>query len=444
MPLGRHFQSAAKTYAVPGRWAYRSMLAAALALLASTTAWTKPGDAHSNDDAQASADVRLAMSKPPSNNDGPGKGAGDRPTRSTKSTTQPAGPKKAVATSRPAAKRKASSRSDDNTAGLPWRPGRKPVQLWPPPEKREVGTEPARDGIVIGQWSYRSERSPTARDGVPWRLIVTPAGAEAMKWQMGGAHQPVVALHAARVGAGEVRNEKDIPVIEMPQTVWRQRMGADLQDVVGVHFHEYVSNDVARILYTIHKVPPDNLEGTSSDSVYDGKSGTRIEATLLAPVIWHLDQSIVVRVDNETTPQKEEQERQTAYRVGHELGHAGVSQEVLPIVIAGPQTWNPQYCEGRRSEVVYYWKRELIGRSWVGYRSGGGGKIATLRTTIAVVPPTRWSLLLPIPPQRVTRKHLEQFNDQIVLLGPQLNAADKAAQEKFHAHHGEYDAATGP
>ncbi|MBX3395283.1 MAG: hypothetical protein KF841_07935 [Phycisphaerae bacterium] len=335
-------------------------------------------------------------------------------------------------------------RSDDNSAGLPWRPGQKPVQLWPLPEKRAVGADSARGGLVIGQWSYRSERSANPRDGVPWRLIVTPAGAEAMKWQVGGAHQPIVALQAARVGAGEIRNEKDIPVIEMPQTVWRQRMGADLQDVVGVHFHEYVSNDVARILFTIHKVPPDSPDGSSADTDHDGKSGTRIEATLLAPVIWHLDQSIVVRVDNETTPQKDERERQTAFRVGHELGHAGVSQEVLPTVIAGPQTWNPAYCEGRRSEVVYYWKRELIGRSWDGYRSGNGGQIATLRTSIAVVPPTRWSLLLPIPPQRVTRKHLEQFNDQIVRLGPLLNAADKVSQDKFHAHYGEYDAPSGP
>lgn len=351
--------------------------------------------------------------------------------------------KKPTATTKPTTSRPAKWRRD-NSAGVPWRTGHRPVKLWPFDEKDKNENPRSGEAIVLGDWSYRSERAPSAKDGVPWRLIVTPAGPDAFDWQRGGADRPMIAIQAARAEMGAERSEKDVPVIEIPESVWRQRMAKDLQDVVGIHFHEFVSDDVARILYTIHKVPPDKADGSPINGDYEGKPGTRIEATLMTPVIWHLDQSIVVRVDNEKTPSRDDREKQTDYRIQHELGHAGVSQDVITAVIAGPQTWNPKYCEGRRSEFEYYWKRSLIGRRWDGYRTGGGAKIATLRTSIAVVPPTRWSMLLPIPPHRVTQKHLQQFNNEIVLLGPALVAADKAAQEKFHSHQGEYDAPVGP
>lgn len=352
-------------------------------------------------------------------------------------TTNPA-PDKKKARNSPARPR------SDNAAGLPWRPGHKPVQLWPPAEKREGAIASAGKAISMGQWTYRSERAATAADGVPWRLIVTPSAEFESKWQNGGSDQPALTVQAARAAIGDTRDEATIPVIEMPEIVWKQRMAADLQNVVGIHFHEFVSNDVARILYTIHKVPADGPDGSPVNGTYEGQAGTRIEATLMTPVIWSLDQSIVVRIDNERTPSKDEREQQTQFRVAHELGHAGVSLDAMLEVIAGPQTWDLKYCKGRRSVFEYYWKRELVGREWDGYRASSGAKIATLRTSIAVVPPTRWSMLLPIPPQRVTQKHLQQFNDLIALIGPQLVAADKAAQEKFHAHHGEFDAPVGP
>ena len=359
--------------------------------------------------------------------------------------SQPPSGKDDRSTSRPS-KRSADrppSWKGDNTAGLPWRPGQKPVRLWPPPEgeapeRRQVGSR-----LVLGEWSYRSERSANALDGVPWVLYVEPADRESNIWRRGDFNQAKPEFLVGSSRAAQDPAEVKLPVIELPEVVWRERMANDLQDVVGIHFHEFVSNDVARILYTIHKVPPDNPDGSPMNGVFDGKSGTRIEATLLTPVIWSLDQSVVVRVDNQRTPDKAERDRQTAYRIEHETGHAAVSQQVLLEVIAGPQTWNPKYCEGRRSRVEYFWKRELIGKSWDGYQRNVG-KLATLRTTVALVPPTRWSLLLPIPPERVTQRHLEQFNEQIVLLGPQFINADKAAQEKFHSHHGEFDATGGP
>src|SRR5262249_26273726 len=149
------------------------------------------------------------------------------------------------------------------------------------------------------------------------------------------------------------------------------------------------------------------------------------------PVIYGLDQSIVVRTDS--------LHKELADSRGqHETGHADLAFKVFLAVLKGPQDWKPQYCTGRRSQVEYYWKREQIGRSWDGY-GDGAGKLATLRTSIVLVPPTRWSMLLPIPPERVTQKHIQAFNDSIVLLGPQFAEADNLAQAKFHARHGAFE-----
>ncbi len=327
------------------------------------------------------------------------------------------------------------SRADD-TAEIKSRPGRKRVELWPPPEKPEGKTPPS--SITIGDWTYTVVKPQTAKGGVPWRLVVTPSNENAAGWKQGAAGgRPKLLATAARSNADPAKAPPDsIPVIKLPQSVWKARMDTDLQRVVGIHFHEYVSDDVARILFTLHKVPPDNPDGTApSAGSYDGQSGTRIEATLLAPVVYNLDQSVVARIDNETVPDKQKRDALTASRVEHEMGHADVSQKVQPAVLRGQQDWNLKYCKGRRSHLEYYWRKERIGRSWDGYQRGVG-KLLTLRTSIALVPPTRWSMLLPIPPERVTAKHLQRFNDAIVLLGPTFAATDKHAQDRFHSHRG--------
>jgi hypothetical protein len=177
--------------------------------------------------------------------------------------------------------------------------------------------------------------------------------------------------------------------------------------------------------------PRRSVEDAANGDSYSPVVGTRIEATLLAPVVYSLDQTVVAREDP--------LDKQKAIRRGeHELGHAELSQQVLIAVLHGPQDWDPDRCTGRRSQIEYYWKREQIGRSWKGLR-GGVGKVAALRTSVVLVPPTRWSMLLPIPPERVTQKHIDQFNEAIVMIGESFASTDRLAQERFHAEHGEYE-----
>ncbi|MCZ6699552.1 MAG: hypothetical protein O7D94_11520, partial [Planctomycetota bacterium] len=95
-------------------------------------------------------------------------------------------------------------------------------------------------------------------------------------------------------------------------------------------------------------------------------------------------------------------------------------------------------CTGRRSEVHYYWKREQIGRTWSGY-DRERGKLASQRTTLVLVPPTRWSLMLPVPPERVTQKQIQAFNDSIVMTGARFGKLDRVAQARFHADHGAFE-----
>ncbi|HVP13705.1 MAG TPA: hypothetical protein VMV94_21195 [Phycisphaerae bacterium] len=315
------------------------------------------------------------------------------------------------------------------------RPGKKKVELTPP------SSQPAShsgEPVEIGGWAYRANRSGQPLDGVPWELIVTPAGPDAASWHKGEPDWqslPMPSSRQVKVLVDRVYIEKDdtkIPVVEIPDVVWKEWMAPDLQDVVGIHFHELVTDDTARILYTLHKVPPDRPDGKPPEpGSYKGRAGVRVEATLLTPLTFALDQTILVRVD-----QLEKDKAKS--RAEHETGHALASQEVLLDVLRGPQNWNVEYCTGRRCRLAYYWKRELIGRSWGGYR-GGVAKISTLRTTVALVPPTRWSMLLPIPPERVTQKQLQEFNDSIVHLEAVFARLDKASQDRFHSSHGAYE-----
>lgn len=327
-----------------------------------------------------------------------------------------------------------------DTAGLGRRTGARPIDLWPPREADGQIAGPGKS-IELGGWRYRAVRSSQPRDGVPWELVVTPCGEDAETWRKGSDQCPklpaVTMATATRTPGTSKQNPDSVPIVVIPDILWKQWMASDLQDVVGIHFHEYVSEDVARILYTVHKVPPDGPDGKSPPAgSYPGRSGSRIEATLLAPLAFNLEQAIVAR--------KDPLDRDAAqHRAEHEAGHAGISQGVLLQVLRGPQDWDPEYCQGRRSRLGYYWKRERIGRSWRGYR-GGAGEILTLRTTVVVVPPTRWSILVPIPPERLTQKDIQAFNDAIVGLGAQFVKADHESQGRFHARHGSFEQASSP
>jgi len=314
------------------------------------------------------------------------------------------------------------------------RPGAHPVQLLPTTQR--AGRNYGADGVNLGDWNYRASKAPP-RDGVPWELTVAPARGREDDWTRGIGGLPP-ALRSVEKRAPDVVIGPPLPpkhVIVIPDVLWKRWMAADLQDVVGIHFHEVVSTDVARILFTLHKIPPDSPPGPRPPPEHAGPTGTRIEATLLTPFTLHLDQAIVVREDPLN------KDLATA-RAAHEEGHADISRQVFFAVLAGPQDWQPRYCTGRRSRVEYYWKQERIGRSWPGYQDGEG-KLLTTRTTVALVPPTRWSLMLPIPPERVTQTHLQAFNDSIVHVSQMFAELDQRAQERFHAEHGSFEAA-GP
>jgi len=327
-----------------------------------------------------------------------------------------------------------AARADD-TAGLKTPDGTRPVELKICSEKdRPRRLEP----LVIDGWEYRAVPAAEARDGVPWELIVTPVNDNAKLWQKGESGRrgmPPLDYREGQFVGDRARLDKsraDLPVIEVPQVLWKQWMASGYANAVGIHFHEFVSDDVARILFTLHKVPPDGPDGKPLAPEAAGvRAGTRIEATLLAPVVYSVDQSILVRVD----PLEKER---TAGRIRHELGHAQVSQDVLLAVLRGPQDADPKTCTGRRSQTAFYWRRQLISRSWDGCR-GGKEEVAALRTSIVLVPPTRWSLLLPIPPERVTQQHIQAFNDVIVRLSGVFQQADNRAQDDYHAVHGAYE-----
>lgn len=328
-------------------------------------------------------------------------------------------------------------------------PRKTPVKLDPPSVPT---TAPAEREFTLDGWHYRVQRGQ-AEGGVPWELIVTPSGPDAEKWrreEMIGVAPTGRKPAGGRKVTGKTRVKnlesvveqpqptvhrtlslEEIPTIKVPDIVWTGWMAKDLQDVVGIHFHELKAANPAQILFTLHKVPADGPDG-KPPADYKGRFGSRLEATLLAPIEFQLDQTVVVRDDRLKKDMAQK-------RAEHEVGHAGMSHEVLLASIAGPETWDEAACKGRRARVTYYWKREKIGRSWDGYRDAST-KLLTAKTTLVVVPPTRWSMLLPLPPQKVTQKHLDAFNEATVLTTAKFAIADREAQARFHAEHGEFEA----
>jgi len=328
-------------------------------------------------------------------------------------------------------------------------PRKVPVELDPPAKPT---TAPAEQEFTKDGWHYRVQKSGQTAGGVPWELIATPSGPDAETWRREEMTGVVPAPKGASVrrmipGKAPVKegvrhveemprpvhktlNIDEIPIIKVPDIVWTGWMAKDLQEVVGIHFHELTAANPAQILYTLHKVPADGPDG-KPPADYKGKVGTRLEATLLSPMRFALDQTVVVR--------EHRLKKDLAQKRGeHEIGHAGMSQDVLLSSIAGPETWDEAACTGRRAKVTYYWKREKLGRNWTGYRNAST-QLLTARTIVVVAPPTRWSMLLPVPPDKVTQKQLDAFNEAIVLTTAKFASVDRDAQAKFHAEHGEFE-----
>lgn len=326
-----------------------------------------------------------------------------------------------------------STRAQD-TAGIPTEPGRRKIRLLPlESPKRAPDGAPVPNEITIGDWTYRAARAADLREGVPWELIVTPAGKLADLWKKGPdvLRLPGLAAQPTNPRLQEVLRPEAVPLIEVPDVLWKQWLGPDFSDVVGIHFHELVADDHARILFTMHAVYDDQSDPVDGTSAEPEIIATRLEATMLTPLAYHLDQTLLARGDPLD-------KMRVKSRGEHELAHAEVSQLVFLEVLRGPQNWDPEKHTGRRSQMTYYWNREQIGRSWRGLR-GRASKVAALRTSVVLAPPTRWSMLLPVPPERVTQKQIQQFNDSLVLIGDTFATADRAAQDQLHAAHGAYE-----
>ncbi|MFO0973690.1 MAG: hypothetical protein U1A27_09665 [Phycisphaerae bacterium] len=263
--------------------------------------------------------------------------------------------------------------------------------------------------LDLGPWRYRAQANPNAADEVPWLLFAEPIGPDARDYQPAQSFNPVV-------------RAQDAPVMRIPRALWRAWLPPDMQDVLGIHYHELVYDDLARIIFTLHPV---FAEGA------DSPVATRIEATLFTPLTYHLDQTIVVRNDREDPAA-------TPGRVEHERGHAEQSLRALLLSLAGPQDWNPERLSGRRSTVAWYWRSRRVSRRWDDYRAGRG-EASALRTSVTLVPPTRWSKLLHVPPDRLDPREIERFNAEITALDPRFTAADQDAQDQFHGAHGAFE-----
>lgn len=315
-----------------------------------------------------------------------------------------------------------SARSDKpaDTAGLGGRPLQVPVNL-APTESDERGLMnralPGRT-VRLGDWEYTARRNPQPQDSVPWILTARPIGHDADSWRSQATFAPKLLIAGA-------------PVIKVPEQVWPSWFPPDMSDVVGIHYHEFVTNDLARVLMTIHKVPSDPAGGESAS-----RRGTRLEATLLTPLTFSVDQALVVRAARRN-------EAAVIERIAHERGHAEISLPVLIETLAGPQDWDPDTLTGRRSTLEWYWRSGKVFRRWDTYR-GGQHDLATVRTSITLVPPTRWSKLLPIPPERLDPGEIERFNREVVHLAERFFKLDRHAQERFHAGHGAFQQATRP
>ena len=307
-----------------------------------------------------------------------------------------------------------TTQSGGNTAGFHGPSGTNPKTVAGAVSRIPTGA------IDQGDWTFRVEKA-NPQDGVPWRLVATPLSSLAEKLKPADQFKPPERI-------------LDVPVTRVPEHVWPQWFEAGMKDVVGIHYHQFIAEGLADLLITIHKVPPDGPDG-KPPTAYAGKRGTRIEATLLRPLSYHLDQTIVVREAGQADKDRGIADK----RMGHERGHGQLSLVTLLATLAGPADWKLNECTGHRSTLAWYWRTEKIGRAWEGYK-GGNGQLATLRTTITLVPPTRWSLLIPLEPDEVSQRQIQAFNDSIVHLQQLYAEVDDAAQKDFHSSHGEFEA----
>lgn len=290
------------------------------------------------------------------------------------------------------------------------------VPLWPRADAQTPGSNiltALRRGLRYRRWHLQVEPVPNPEDGVFWNIVAT-----SLEGRYGADHPGEEMDYEAYA--------REIPVLRVPEHLWDEWVDGKMSQAVGIHYHDLQSFDAARVLYTrfAHPAKP-NEQGPRR-----GKQGTRVEGTLLLPVSWWLDQTIVVRVDGKS--------KVLEGRIQHERGHAANAVKDLARTIAGPNNWDESKGRGQKCRLVWRWRTEKIARPWEGFFSGKK-PILTLRTYIDVVPPTRWSMLTDRSVEAVTDRQIKAFNDSLILISERYEKTRAASAEAFHKDHGQYE-----
>jgi len=296
-----------------------------------------------------------------------------------------------------------------------------PVDLLPPKDKSRAdaegrGASPSSIRLRDGRWTVKIKPVYQCADSVPWEIIYEPdveAEIQDFPAEQFDSHE-----HTLRV-----------PVLKIPDDLWDEWFDETLQDVAGIHLPYMGRMDLSHILFTSHHQP----------AVADGAGATepasRIEATLLVPITWMIDQVIIVR--------KTSRRGDVQNRIEHERAHATTAVTDLVEAITGPQTWEPATGTGRRSNLVWWWRYEKTYRTWGRYREGKH-KVAVLRTYVTVLPPTRWSQQFPKPKGDITPADALGLNRGITRVTARYNALRASHQREVHKTLGDYERRGAP
>ena len=259
-----------------------------------------------------------------------------------------------------------------------------------------------------GRWYVRIRRAPHGGNGVPWEI----------KYE-NHPESEIQDLPAAQFDPAE--HVLRVPVLKVPNDLWDNWFAERLQDVAGIHYPQMMRRNRSRLLLTAHPETTSTAESPAS----------RIEATLLIPITWSIDQAIIVR--------------RTAHlpeidaRVRHERAHAVSTAIDRAEAIVRPLPRAHGEASGRRSEVVWLWRYEMITATVDWYRDGKK-KLRMLRTYVTVVPPSRWSMRLAKSRSEITPEEMRAFNVDILHVGARYAIRRDAQRDDVHKKLGAYAA----
>ena len=259
-----------------------------------------------------------------------------------------------------------------------------------------------------GRWYVRIRRAPNGGNGVPWEIRYE-----------NHPESEIQDLPAAQFDPDE--HVLRIPVLPVPNGLWDNWFAEKLQDVAGIHYPRMERRNPSRLLLTVHPEPTSTAD----------ESASRIEATLLVPITWSIDQAIIVR----RTAHRPEVDA----RLHHERAHAVSTVMDLVESIVGPQTWDNDEASGRRSGIKWLWRYEMVTGTVDWYRDGKK-KLRMLRTYVTVVPPSRWSMRLAKSRSEITPEEMRAFNVDILNVGARYARRREAQRDEVHKKLGVYAA----